>query len=145
MKNNFFKKINEVQKRIPELTKRLPGIAKVEGLRFIADNFKKEGFEEKPGSYKKWKKKKASGNKKVLVGEKRGGKLKRSWQQASKASGTKAEFTSELPYAAVHNEGLQAGKPPGFIMPQRQMIGESEALDQRIEKKFDELADKAFE
>ena len=145
MKNDAFKKIAEIQKRIPELKKRLPGIAKVEGLRFIADNFKHEGFEQKPGSYKKWKSKKKPGSKKILVGEKRGGKLKRSWQQDSKASGTTAEFTSQLPYAAVHNEGLKAGRPPGFTMPQRQMIGESDALDHRIEKKFDQLVDKAFE
>ena len=141
----FFNKMNEIQRRIPQLAKRLPGVAKVEGLKFIADNFQKEGFEEKPGQYKKWKKKKAKGaRKKVLMGEKRGGRLKRSWQQRSKAIGTRVEFVSQLPYAEVHNEGLKAGKPPGFTMPERRMIGESDALSERIEKKADKMAKDIF-
>jgi phage gpG-like protein len=55
------------------------------------------------------------------------------------------EFTSQLPYADVHNEGLMAGRPPGFIMPQSQMIGDSEALFKRIEKKADGLIDKIMD
>jgi len=80
----------------------------------------------------------------VLVGEKRGGRLKRSWQQRSKAIGTRVEFVSQLPYAEVHNEGLKAGKPPGFTMPERRMIGESDALSERIEKKADKMAKDIF-
>ena len=45
MANNAFgNKINNIQRRIPALEKRLPGVAKVEGLKFIAGNFKNEGF-----------------------------------------------------------------------------------------------------
>lgn len=145
MSNNaFLAKIAEIKRRVPDLMKRLPGVAKVEGLRFIADNFGKEGFEEKTGSYKKWQATKKDKSKKKLVGEKRGGSLKRSWQQETQAKGTTVEFTSGLIYAEVHNEGLQAGRPPGFTMPQRQMIGDSEALFARIEKKMDKMADEVF-
>lgn len=44
MNNAFFNKLAEIRQRLPDAIKRLPGIAKVEGLRFIADNFDKEGF-----------------------------------------------------------------------------------------------------
>ena len=137
-------KIDLIQKQAPELIKRLPGIAKVEGLRFIADNFAAEGFEKKTGSYKAWPATKKAKNKKILIGEKRGGSLKRSWQQDSLAVDTRTEFSSMLPHAGVHNDGLQAGRPPGFIMPQRQMIGESEALFDRIEKKVDKMVDEVL-
>lgn len=137
-KYNFLEKINQVISSLPEMVKRFPGIIKVEGLQFIADNFKQEGFEQKKGSYKKWPKKKTKGaTKKTLVGEKRGGSLMRSWDQYSSAKAQKVEFTSQLPYAGVHNDGLRAGRPPGFIMPQRQMIGPSQALDDRIYDKVD--------
>ena len=142
--NDFLQKMAEIKAKIPDMVKRLPGIAKVEGLRFIADNFAKQGFETKTGSYDTWKKKKNQQGKKTLIGNKRGGSLKRSWQQESKATGETVEFTSSLPYAEVHNEGLMAGRPPGFTMPRREMIGPSAALDARIEKKFDEMAKKVF-
>ncbi len=35
-------------------------------------------------------------------------------------------------YAAVHNDGLKAGRGKGFIMPKRQFIGESETLNKKI-------------
>ena len=141
MAESFQKKLAEIQTRLPQALKRFPSIAKVEGLRFIADNFKHQGFEEKTGQYKKWPKKK-KGKKPTLIGEKRGGAMRRSWQGTS--SDTQAEFTSQLPYTEVHNDGLRAGRPPGFDMPQRQMIGDSEALNARIEKKLDEVAEDIF-
>jgi phage gpG-like protein len=145
MNSDFINKLNEIRQRIPAAIKRLPGIAKVEGLRFIADNFAKEGFEEKTGSYTAWKKKKAKGARKnTLMGEKRGGSLKRSWKQETTASDTQVEFTSSLPYAEVHNEGLTAGRPPGFTMPERKMIGDSEALTKRIEAKLDRMVEQIF-
>ena len=150
MAQSFQKKLAEIQTRLPQALKRFPSIAKVEGLRFIADNFKHQGFEEKTGQYKKWQKKKGrkkgdstiSPKKPTLIGEKRGGAMRRSWQGTS--SDTQAEFTSQLPYTEVHNDGLRAGRPPGFDMPQRQMIGDSEALNARIEKKLDETAQNIF-
>jgi len=39
---------------------------------------------------------------------------------------------NEVPYAAVHNEGLRAGRGKGFTMPKRQFIGESQELTQKV-------------
>lgn len=145
MNKEFNKKLQELIQRVPQAVKHLPGIAKVEGLEFIADNFENEGFETTTGSYRKWsKKKKKDASTKILIGEKRGSRLKKSWEIATKETPAGVEFTSELPYAAVHNEGLQAGRPPGFTMPQRQMIGDSPALLGRIEKKVDSLMNDIF-
>ncbi len=143
--NAFFRKLAEIQRRVPQVAKRLPAVAKREGLQFIADNFKNEGFEKKQGSYDKWEKKKKKGaRKKILVGEKRGTRLKKSWHEGTVAKATSVEFTSQLPYAEVHNEGLEAGRSPGFTMPERKMIGPSEALDKRIEGKFDRMAEDIY-
>ena len=38
-----------------------------------------------------------------------------------------------VPYAAVHNEGLRAGRGSGFTMPKRQFIGESKELTDKIQ------------
>lgn len=43
---------------------------------------------------------------------------------------------SDLVYAAVHNEGLMAGRGKGFRMPKRQFIGPSVRLDDKIQKRF---------
>jgi len=153
MNNAFQRKLRQIQSRLPQMVRRLPGIAKVEGLDFIHDNFKNKGFESAPGRRKKWKSRKRSTLGKYTKGKNRGkqnalliksGKLRRSWDNETTSSNTQVAFTSSLPYAAVHNEGLKAGRPPGFKMPQRQMIGPSKALDQRIENKLDKLADDIF-
>jgi phage gpG-like protein len=140
MNEQFTRKIAEIQRRLPEVLKRLPEVAKVEGLRFIADNFKNQGFETKTGSYQKWKKK-SKGQKPTLIGNKRGGALRRSWQGESRAEKGRVVFQSSLIYAGVHNDGLKAGRPPGFTMPMRKMIGASDALDKRIEIKLDMMVD----
>ena len=132
----FYNKINSIERQLPALFKRLPQIARVEGLKFIASNFKKQGFEDKPGSVNKWKNKK-QGRKPNLIGEKRGGAMRRSWQGTAQQART--VFTSNLPYTAVHNNGLKAGKPPGFTMPQRTMIAPSITLNNAIETKLDAL------
>ena len=40
---------------------------------------------------------------------------------------------NKVPYAAVHNEGLRAGRGKGFQMPQRQFIGDSQELTEEIQ------------
>ena len=140
---SFQRQIQEITQRIPSVVKDLPRVDKIKGLQFIADNFKHQGFEKKPGSYDKWDKKQ-KGRKPTLIGESRGGAMRRSWEGDTTTTEHAVEFTSALPYTEVHNEGLQAGRPPGFDMPQRQMIGESAALDKRIEAKFDRMAKEIF-
>ncbi len=132
----FHLKMQQLERTLPAVVKRLPGVARVEGLKFIADNFKAQGFEKKKGQVSKWKNKK-DGKKPNLIGEKRGGALRRSWKGTAKESAV--EFTSNMPYAEVHNQGGRAGRGGGFTMPQRQMIGHSDALIGRIEVKLDKM------
>lgn len=51
-------------------------------------------------------------------------------------------FTSDTPYASVHNEGLKSGRGKGFTMPKRQFIGDSpkvqEICKEIIENNFNE-------
>lgn len=54
----------------------------------------------------------------------------------------KVTIIVDKPYAQVHNEGLQAGRPPGFTMPQRQFVGPSEQLEQKIMAKLEKEIDK---
>jgi len=144
MNSDFIIKMNKLAVEIPALIKRLPGIAKVEGLNFIHDNFDKEGFERGIGRTEKWKARKPKKGKDKRQGRQilaDSGALRRSWDNDSSASGTAAVFSSSLPYAGVHNDGLKAGRPPGFTMPERKMIGDSEALFGRIENKVDRMVD----
>jgi phage gpG-like protein len=49
-----------------------------------------------------------------------------------------SKFThSNKIYAAVHNEGLRAGRGKGFIMPKRQFMGESSELNTLIIKELE--------
>jgi phage gpG-like protein len=134
------RRLEAIEREFPILVAKIPQVIRVEGLQFIADNFRNQGFEKSPGNVDKWKKKaKADSKKPVLIGEKRGGALRRSWQ--GQATTSQAIFSSNKPYAGVHNEGLKAGRPPGFTMPVRQMIGPSAELNARIEAKLDKLMD----
>ena len=54
----------------------------------------------------------------------------------------KVTITVDKEYGQVHNDGLTAGRPPGFIMPQRRFIGPSEQLEQKIQAKLEKEIDK---
>lgn len=145
--DDFAKKMNEVWEKLKEFPSKLPDIVKGEGLQFIADNFKKQGFENAPGQVQKWqdrkeprdKKKKKRNNRSLLVDS---GQLKRSWDKETHSGATDVTFMSSRPYAEVHNDGGRAGRGGGFTMPARQMIGDSKALQQRIEEKIDREVEK---
>jgi phage gpG-like protein len=49
-------------------------------------------------------------------------------------SDTEVVIENRVPYAAVHNEGLRAGRGEGFQMPRRQFIGESKELNEEIKE-----------
>jgi len=128
---------------LQQALKRLPGIVKVEGLQFIHDNFEKQGFEKSVGNVTKWQNRKPVKWKKaqqqnagraILVKK---GNLQRSWDSNTVAGVGRVSFGSDKPYAEPHNEGSK-------VQPQRQMIGESAALDARIEGKITRLMDGVF-
>jgi len=143
--NDMARQAGEVEKAIGKAA----NIIKVEGLQFIHDNFDKQGFESAPGKVNKWKPRKVSTNKKKAKKEAKAsrsilvnrGNLRRTWDTETNVEGPKVVFQNSLPYAQVHNEGGKAGRGTGFIMPQREMIGESAELDARIEAKIDKLMD----
>jgi phage gpG-like protein len=73
------------------------------------------------------------------------GDLGRSIEKSVPGNGT-AKVYSDLPYSAVHNEGLRSGRGAGFMMPKRQFMGEhkrlSNAIVKVIEKTLDEVLKK---
>lgn len=149
--NNLPKKVLDLPKTISDFIKnKAPQIAKVEALRFISYNFKNQGFTDK--SLQKWEKRKVDKESKrksdkktvkqdtgraILVGHSSssvGGHLKDSYTGASYPG--QVVISTDKVYAEIHNYGGNAGKPPGFEMPQRQMIGPSHYLDQQINDKL---------
>ena len=135
-------------------------IVETEALNHFQNSFVYQGFTDK--SLVKWPAQKIPRRK----GKQITGKTLEKWKAKnegralliSHASDTKGthmanSITSELspgkvtiivdkPYAQVHNDGLRAGRPPGFTMPQRQFIGPSEKLEQKIQAKFEKEIDK---
>lgn len=135
-------------------------IIETEALNHFNDSFTYQGFTDK--SLVKWPKRKAPKRK----GKPITGKSLERWKEkdqgrailvshANDTKGThlkdsitgeiipgKVTITVDKPYAQVHNDGLQAGRPPGFTMPQRQFIGPSEKLEEKIHAKFDKEIDK---
>ncbi len=135
----FFKTL---QKQLPKIKEEIiKEVILVESKNFARRNFRDQGFTDtsltpwkpiaKQKKTPKNKKKKAIDGVAILVET---GKLK---QQATKpvAVPNGVKFTFTLPYAAVHNYGLKAGRGPGFDMPKRQFIGESQELNKRIKAK----------
>jgi phage gpG-like protein len=149
MERDFQRFLDASQEEVKSAVAKIATIVKVEGLQFISDNFVNQGFEASSGSYKKWQQRKFTKNKKL---QKRAGRsilvdsgnLRRAWDSESRVSGPKVVFSNSMPYAQVHNEGGHAGRGAGFEMPQRQMIGDSQALDDRILLKLNKLFDQMF-
>ena len=83
-------------------------------------NFEREAFFSKP-----W-------NPKAPHGLKLSGNLRTSIK--SEVTENSVVFTSQLPYAGVHNDGLRAGRGKGFIMPKRQFIGFNDTTDKIIKE-----------
>lgn len=110
----------------------LPIIIGREAVSYFKKNFQTESW-----GRKKWKEVKrrenpwtrgAARTRKILTGKT--ADLGRSIQYT--ADSGKATIHSDLIYAAVHNWGLKAGRGAGFTMPQRQFIGESDELNDKI-------------
>lgn len=161
------KNIRELQKLLNKAAKvmpdKLPRIIEVEGLRFISDNFKAEGFHSGTG-VDGWKKRKTEDSagrditryrtnrvgkrgalnrygskikgRALLVGYNTGGdKLKNSFRASRNRK--RVRFITYKVYAQRHNEGLSG-------MEQRQFMGKSRELNKRIEKKLTRELDKLF-
>ena len=112
---------------------------RVAALEHFDDNFYNhgwEGVEWKPrkapkSGLKAWNKWNAGRS--VLIGKGGQGGLRGSIKgRVHPRIGLVRIFSSKV-YAAVHNEGLRAGRGSGFMMPKRQFVGESPSLGKKIE------------
>jgi hypothetical protein len=142
----------------------LPPIIVTEGQRHFEESFDKQGFSDK--GLRKWKRRRFGGKKTLKKGgqskayseflrkdkgrailvshqsDKKGTHLKDNIR-VSKTSKS-VTFSTDKPYAQVHNEGGNAGRGAGFEMPQRQFMGPSEELDKKIDEKIMKEMDKFF-
>lgn len=126
---DFFRKL---QRAIPRMEREITNtIVAVEAEMFHAKNFREEGFTDK--AFQPWtKRKKAETPRRALLvksGAMKGHAVR------GRSTGKEVEFIFPLEYMQVHNEGGRAGRGSGFTMPQRQYVGESEYLQQRINDK----------
>lgn len=62
-------------------------------------------------------------------------------EEKAKYSNNTATITFNLPYSAVHNEGLRAGRGRGFRMPKRQFMAHSSKLAEKTEKEIIKILD----
>lgn len=118
----------------------LPIIIGNEAVSMFKKNFHQEGFFGKPWQRSKriGKAKGADGVRKTLTG--RTGDLGRSIKM--KPAPGKVTIYSDVPYAAVHNEGLRAGRGKGFTMPRRQFMGDSPELHRVLREKIEKHLNK---
>lgn len=135
----------------------VPRIIKVEALNSIQDTFSNQGFTDK--TLKKWDKRKVprrngkpikgkarekweakNEGRAILVGhatDTKGGHMKDGF--TGEATPERVTIHNDKIYGEVHNEGLQAGRPPGFQMPERRMIGPSEATENKMLDKIERV------
>lgn len=104
----------------------------------LTEEFDKN-FENKSFFGEKWKARKSAraGGSLLIVS----GRMRKSIKaQVIKNSVT---FTSDTPYASVHNQGLKSGRGKGFTMPKRQFIGDDpkvqESCKNIIEKNINDF------
>lgn len=136
----FFRKMAS---ELPKLERQIAkDIIAVEAEQFHAKNFKDEGFTDT--SLQKWpqrkKPDKRAARRALLVQTStlKGHAIK------GRVIGNQVQFSFPLEYMRVHNEGGRAGRGSGFQMPQRQFVGESEYLKNRIEAKAKKYLDHFF-
>jgi phage virion morphogenesis protein len=93
-------------------------------------NFKRQGFGEQPWQPRKppGRKLRRSDRRAILV---KSGRLRRSIRVVRTGSNS-VVIGSDVEYAAVHNEGLKAGRGKGFTMPRRQFMGMDTVLKKEI-------------
>jgi len=158
---DLLKLASEVKKKLTEI---IPKVIAVEGQIHFEKSFDNQGFTDR--ATRKWKGRKFGGNKTkrdgtatkaykeflrkdkgraILVshqGDKKGTHLKDSIRSSHTTK--QVAFSTDKEYAQVHNEGGHAGRGAGFEMTQRQFIGPSEKLNERIDEKIEAEMDKFF-
>ena len=126
----------------------LPTLIANDSRNFFLQGFKKQGWDD--GVVKAWKERKDSNSTKpILV---KTGKLRRAVSNSIRLANwdiVKLAIGSEVPYAAVHNEGFK-GKIQGvnsmrkMNMPQRKFMGKSKTLTDKTKKRISDEMKKIF-
>ena len=150
----FKREIDRIRQKVPELINTYgPRIAGTIAVSEFKRNFQTESFDGK-----KWPevKRRTAGQpaytyaamhhparlmRPILTGETgdlaRSIEIKKAEQGEATIWTSPSAFGSKQPYGAVHNEGLKAGRGAGFVMPKRQFIGRTDALDDKIVKELE--------
>ena len=135
------KKITQAQREMYVAVNELRSKMTKEVAKHFDNSFVNEGFTY--NSLMKWRERKKSYPHKILQ---KTGRLRRSIK--TKVFTTKSyyevRFSSDVPYADVHNEGLKAGRGRGFTMPKRQFMGYSRSLDLRIKRMYERKITQIF-
>lgn len=126
----------------------LPLVLGVEARNHFQDNFQNEGFTDRDNE--PWIEVKrridprvtgARAKRKILTGDT--GDLGESIDFELSGAGKVTVFSDKV-YAEAHNEGTDnAGRNRNMVIPQRQFMGESEALNEKVIKKIEEMIDNA--
>lgn len=121
--------INRKIRNLKDAKRNIPVLVSNNSKNFFLQSFRNQGFTD--NSLEKWQKRdnrsRRSSGRAILVDT---GTLRRSIK-VSQSSFNKIVITSNLPYAAVHNYGLKAGRGRGFKMPKRKFMGNSKKLNQQ--------------
>lgn len=144
---NEARKLSEAARQMYVAVNAMRSEIKNEALKHFQKAFKDEGFTDK--SFWHWKpvkleyRKREYRNKKILENT---GRLKRGLKTFSNSTqnGFTIRFENKVPYAAVHNEGLRAGRGSGFKMPKRMFIGFSHVLNRKLINIFNKRIRKIF-
>lgn len=140
----FLKKVEESVPQIEQLiSRKLPVMAGRTAKDHFQENFDKSGFVD--GGLNPWKPSKRIGHTKGANGSNKTLLSGRNHLYSSinyVPGDAEVSIQDRVPYAAVHNEGLHAGRGKGFEMPRRQFIGKSRELDEKIEKLIEQELEK---
>ena len=155
---DFIRKITEKAAEIQQCVSRtMPVKAGRMAKEHFQENFLLGGFVD--GGLQEWKPAKRLGEKddegNIITAPAKGAKGKYKTLMSSRnnlydsieyaVSDAEVVIENDVEYAAVHNEGLHAGRGKGFTMPKRQFIGESEELDEAINEMIEKELTKILE
>jgi phage gpG-like protein len=148
MRFNEAGKIRKLQQQVQKACEAALTDMLVTAQNHFTENFRKQGFDDR--GVQAWQPRKRTersrgGNRAILVG-KGSGVLRRSIakRKTGKYSGMIFIIGNANKYAKVHNDGLRSGRGKGFIMPKRQLIGDSYNMFQKIDRKVKQRLDRVF-
>lgn len=134
---NFTSAFRALDRRIASVKRSLPTEIAATGTRFFVENFDKQGFQD--ATLVPWspRKNNSQAGRKILI---KSGRLRRAVNRSVREKTYRRVIwritSSEVPYAARHNDGIN--------MPKRQYMGESKALNNRFKSVIISQYNKAF-